>query len=31
MSEARKRAYAIIGEIWHSVVSSKVEKKCASM
>nr|GEX91838.1 hypothetical protein [Tanacetum cinerariifolium] len=23
MSEARKRAYAIIGEIWHPVVSSK--------
>nr|GEU45019.1 hypothetical protein [Tanacetum cinerariifolium] len=26
MSEARKRAYAIIGEIWHPVVSSKVDQ-----
>nr|GEY82847.1 hypothetical protein [Tanacetum cinerariifolium] len=26
MSEACKRAYAIIGEIWHSVVSSKVDQ-----
>nr|GEX17186.1 putative reverse transcriptase domain-containing protein [Tanacetum cinerariifolium] len=26
MSEARKRAYAINGEIWYSVVSSKVDQ-----